>query len=290
MRAPSPRPSRSATCWWRQAICSPARRSARIWCAGRNGRATSVDPGFILQSAALSLDAAVAGTVARAPIVAGEPMTYAKIVRERRRRISWRRRSSRACAPFPFRSRWLRRRRRLHPAATTASISSSRRPSSDSPKRALSRIVLSDVRVLAIDQTSDGKNQKAVSDAKTATLELTPDQVKTLSRAQASGTLSLALRALGDKPTRKARRNGRGARTGEESDGDQVSIIRYGIDAYAKRRREELDAQNPSPALRCRGRAVRGCAAMAGAHAEQDGTAQVISVATHVGNGRSTSA
>ena len=42
---------------------------------------SSVDPGFIQQMGALSADAAVAGTVARAPIVQGEPITYTKIVR-----------------------------------------------------------------------------------------------------------------------------------------------------------------------------------------------------------------
>lgn len=88
-------------------------------------------------------------------------------------------------------------------------------------------MVLSDVRVLAIDLATANENPKPVSDAKTATLELSPAQVQTLSRAQASGTLSLALRALGDHGTAQSAAQQAGA--GDDSDGSQVSIIRYGI-------------------------------------------------------------
>jgi len=188
---------------------------------------SSVDPGFILQSGALSLDAAIAGTVARSPIVAGEPVTYNKIVRS---------------GAGGFMAATLAPGMRAVSIPTTVSavaggfiLSNDRvdiiltQTVGDNPKRAISRIVLSDVRVLAIDQTTSGST-KAVSDAKTATLELTPDQVKTLSRAQASGTLSLALRPLGEmNADAQSASQLAGARSGGESDGDQVSIIRYGI-------------------------------------------------------------
>lgn len=186
---------------------------------------SDVDPGFIQQMGAASADAAVAGTVARAPIVAGEPITYSKIVRS-------------DASGFMAAT--------LHPGmravsipVTIASVAGGfilpnnrvdiilTETTNDTPKRALSRIVLSDVRVLAIDQTT--ASQKSVSDAKTATLELTPDQVETLSRAQITGTLSLALRALGDSDPGQTASQLSGARSGGNSDADQVSIIRYGV-------------------------------------------------------------
>lgn len=61
-----------------------------------------------------------------------------------------------------------------------------------------SDIILSDVRVLAIDQTVEEKNGQKVVVGKTATLELKPKQAETLARSRQSGTLSLALRSLVD--------------------------------------------------------------------------------------------
>jgi pilus assembly protein CpaB len=61
-----------------------------------------------------------------------------------------------------------------------------------------SDIVLSDVRVLAIDQTVEEKNGQKVVVGKTATLQLKPKQAETLARSRQSGTLSLALRSLTD--------------------------------------------------------------------------------------------
>lgn len=55
--------------------------------------------------------------------------------------------------------------------------------------------IITNVRVLAIDQTSQDPEQDAVI-GKTATLELTPEQAERVITAQASGSLSLALRPL----------------------------------------------------------------------------------------------
>ena len=58
--------------------------------------------------------------------------------------------------------------------------------------------ILSDVRVLAVDQTAhQGKDQETVV-GKTATLELTEKQAELVTRAKETGTLSLALRSIGD--------------------------------------------------------------------------------------------
>ncbi len=65
-------------------------------------------------------------------------------------------------------------------------------------------VVLSNVRVLAIDQTTikatKGKNGDKVADRsiKTATLELTPEQAKAIARAENMGQLTLVLRSLAE--------------------------------------------------------------------------------------------
>ena len=61
-----------------------------------------------------------------------------------------------------------------------------------------SEVILSNVRVLAIDQAPKEKDGQNAVVGKTVTLELKPEQAETLARARQSGTLSLALRSIAD--------------------------------------------------------------------------------------------
>jgi pilus assembly protein CpaB len=69
-------------------------------------------------------------------------------------------------------------------------------------KSSVSHTILSNVRVLAIDQvvddTAKNENNKANVIGKTATLELDPSQAEVLNAAQSAGTLSLSLRSAAD--------------------------------------------------------------------------------------------
>ena len=69
-------------------------------------------------------------------------------------------------------------------------------------KSPVSHTILSNVRVLAIDQVVDETDKKENSKSnvvgKTATLELDPAQAEILTAAQAAGTLSLSLRSAAD--------------------------------------------------------------------------------------------
>ncbi len=62
----------------------------------------------------------------------------------------------------------------------------------------VSETLLTNIRVLAIDQAIEEKNGQKVVVGKTATLELTPRQAETLALARQLGALSLALRSLVD--------------------------------------------------------------------------------------------
>ena len=62
----------------------------------------------------------------------------------------------------------------------------------------VSEIVLSNIRVLAIDQAPREKDGQNSVVGKTATLELKPAQAELLARARQSGTISLALRSMLD--------------------------------------------------------------------------------------------
>lgn len=68
----------------------------------------------------------------------------------------------------------------------------------DAGSQNVSKTILTNVKVLAIDQTVDDKDGQPVVVGKTATLELDPPQVELVSAAEASGTLSLSLRSMSD--------------------------------------------------------------------------------------------
>ena len=92
----------------------------------------------------------------------------------------------------------------------------------DSPPHVKVKTILSDVRVLAVDQTfTEDKNTKTVV-GKTATLELTPSQVELVAAAQNTGMLSLSLRGLGDNDALASNK--------PVSEDGPVSVIRYGVE------------------------------------------------------------
>ena len=89
-----------------------------------------------------------------------------------------------------------------------------------------SEIILSNVRVLAIDQAPKEKEGQNAVVGKTVTLELKPEQAETLARSRQMGTLSLALRSIADAKMvetidedslQRARR------------GESVNVVRYGV-------------------------------------------------------------
>jgi pilus assembly protein CpaB len=86
-----------------------------------------------------------------------------------------------------------------------------------------SEIILSNVRVLAIDQTPKEKDGQNVVVGKTVTLELKPEQAETLARARQAGTLSLALRSIVDASATDNRSDEQSRR------GDSINVVRYGI-------------------------------------------------------------
>jgi pilus assembly protein CpaB len=88
--------------------------------------------------------------------------------------------------------------------------------------------ILSDVRVLAIDQTIEEKNGQRVVVGKTATLELSPRQAETLAVSRQRGTLSLALRSLIDanSPSAAAPDDGKTANR-------RLNMVRFGVTTSA---------------------------------------------------------
>ena len=87
----------------------------------------------------------------------------------------------------------------------------------------VSETLLTDVRVLAIDQLVQEKDGQRVVVGKTATLELSPRQAEILAASRQTGVLSLALRSIVDA-------NGPKQPVADDNRGrNRLNTIRFGI-------------------------------------------------------------
>ena len=93
-----------------------------------------------------------------------------------------------------------------------------------------SETILTNVRVLAIDQTVEEKNGQRVVIGKIATLELGPMEAETLALARRLGSVSLILRGLRDRET-TAEDTTLG--NGKLERADTVNVVRFGRNATA---------------------------------------------------------
>jgi pilus assembly protein CpaB len=88
-----------------------------------------------------------------------------------------------------------------------------------------SEIILTNVRVLAIDQAPKERDGQNAVVGKTVTVELRPEQAETLARARQSGTLALALRSIADlNMVENASDNQAAPRRGES-----INVVQYGV-------------------------------------------------------------
>jgi pilus assembly protein CpaB len=85
----------------------------------------------------------------------------------------------------------------------------------------VSDTILTNVRVIAVDQTIGDKDGQKVIIGKTATIEVDPRQANTLAKARLLGTISLALRSLLDSqsPTPEDNQDGGGG----------INVVRFGV-------------------------------------------------------------
>jgi pilus assembly protein CpaB len=170
----------------------------------------------------------LSGSIARAPFVAGEPIREAKLVNAKGSGFmaailpSGMRAISTQISPETGAGGFILPNDHVDVILTRRERDADKVAGGDSHS---SEIILSNVRVLAIDQTVEEKNGQKVVVGKTATLALTPGQAETLALSQQLGTLSLALRSITDatrKDDPKAEDRLGGHRGG-------VNIVRFGV-------------------------------------------------------------
>src|SRR5580693_9060315 len=156
---------------------------------------------FIRRSERPDATTQIAGSIARSPFIAGEPIREAKLVRANG--------SGFMAAILPTGMRAVSTEISPETGAGGFILPNDRvdvilskrekNPDHAGPSDVVnSEIILSNVRVLAIDQAPKEKDGQNAVVGRTATLELKPEQTETLARARQSGTLSLALRSIAD--------------------------------------------------------------------------------------------
>lgn len=183
----------------------------------------SLSPAMLTRDLHPDGQTAIAGAVARTPILAGEPITENKIVH---------------IGQAGFMSAMITPGMRAVAIPISAETGAGgfvlpndhvdvmlTRKASGSRTSFNVETVLRNVRVLAIDQTFKGDKDTQTAIGKTATLELGSSEAEEIALAQAQGTLSLALRGIAESADAKL--DTEAASFGRRS--GSVQVIRYGV-------------------------------------------------------------
>jgi pilus assembly protein CpaB len=168
----------------------------------------------------------IAGSIARSPFIAGEPIREPKLIRANgsgfmaailpagMRAISTEISPETAAGGF------------ILPNDRVDIVLSRREKNADhtsSNDIVVSEVILANIRVLAIDQAPKEKDGQNSVVGRTVTLELKPDQVPVLAAARQAGTLSLALRSIADANSVEIGSDDRARQRGS------INVVRYGV-------------------------------------------------------------
>jgi pilus assembly protein CpaB len=175
--------------------------------------ANSATGNFIRKSDRPNAIETLSGSIARTPFVSGEPIREAKLVNAKGSGFmaailpSGMRAISTQISPETGAGGFILPNDHVDVILTRRDRDADKAGGRDSHS---SETILTNVRVLAIDQNVQEKDGQKVVVGKTATLELMPSQTETLAVSQQLGSLSLALRSIADFNSKNddGRRNG----------------------------------------------------------------------------------
>jgi pilus assembly protein CpaB len=180
---------------------------------------------FIRRSDRPDAERQIAGSIARAPFVQGEPIREQKLVKTDGSGFmaailpSGMRAISTEISPETGAGGFILPNDRVDVILTRRL----KNPDDNKqPDVVISEVILTNVRVLAIDQAPKEKDGQNAVVGKTVTLELKPEQLVTLAAARQAGTLSLALRSIGDTNQVEIMADA-SRRT------DKINIVRFGV-------------------------------------------------------------
>ena len=166
----------------------------------------------------------IAGSIARAPFIAGEPIREAKLVRADGSGFmaailpTGYRAVSTEISPETGAGGFILPNDRVDVLLTRRE----KNPNPVLPEIVVAQIVLANIRVLAIDQAPKEKEGANNVVGRTVTLELKPEQTATLAASRQAGTLSLSLRSIADANQVEITADERNRRS-------NINVVRYGV-------------------------------------------------------------
>jgi pilus assembly protein CpaB len=180
----------------------------------------AVSNGYIQRSARPNAIKDLAGSVARAPMLPGEPVITAKLVKAGEGGVLA------AILPQGMRAMSTRIKEdtgvgRLILPNDHVDVILTRRQRGRGDDQD-SDVIFRNVRVLAIGQLIEARDGKKLAEGNTATLELTPAQARHLAWANAVGEISLALRSIADIDGSKD------AASNERQRTSAIRVLRFG--------------------------------------------------------------
>jgi pilus assembly protein CpaB len=169
---------------------------------------------------------ALAGSLVREPILANEPITQSKLVRGDGSFMAVKLPAGMRAMSIPVTAESDAGGFVLPGDRVDVVLSLKNQPGGGDPasKPISSRLVMRNIKVLAIDQTTEPKAQQAALIGSTATLEIPAEDIDALARAKTQGDLTLILRSYADAA-------GPSGRVGSASSldlGDVVRVYRSG--------------------------------------------------------------
>src|SRR6266567_1502485 len=163
--------------------------------------AATASPAFIRRNANPNAVAEFTGSIVRSTFFAGEPIRDAKLVKANGSGFmaailpSGYRAVSTEVSPETGAGGFILPNDRVDVILTKREKSPD---STNTQDLVISVVILTNIRVLAIDQAPKEKDGQNAVVGRTVTLELKPEQAEMLARARQSGTLALALRSIAD--------------------------------------------------------------------------------------------
>ena len=189
--------------------------------------ASTASNSFIRRNERPEATTQIAGWIARAPFIAGEPIRDPKLIKGNGSGFmaailpTGMRAISTEISPETGAGGFILPNDRVDVILSKREKNPDRGGSADIVN---SEVILSNVRVLAIDQAPKEKDGQTSVVGKTVTLELKPEQAETLARARQSGTMSLALRSIADVNATETGSEDQLAKRGET-----IKVVRYGV-------------------------------------------------------------
>jgi pilus assembly protein CpaB len=188
--------------------------------------AAAVSSTFIRRNERPDAATQIAGSIARSPFIAGEPIREPKLIKANGSGFmaailpTGMRAISTEISPETGAGGFILPNDRVDVILSRREKNPDRSASNDI---VVSEIILANIRVLAIDQAPKEKDGQNSVVGKTVTLELKPEQAPLLAAARQAGTLSLALRSIADVNQAEIGADDRTRQRGS------INVVRYGV-------------------------------------------------------------